>query len=316
MTELQNSTEKKIIAQGTKKSEWVYIILLLLLLGMNGLFGWLWWSEKGRLQIITIEKGSVEKDAEIVKQELIALQAQYANLEVNNKSMKAEIDAKKEEITQLQKELEKNKDNAYIIAKLKKETQTLRTIMQHFVHEIDSLNTLNKNVIADREKVKGELKVEKEKNTQLSKEKEGLQQTVKIASLLKTVSLSAIGIKEKRGGKKEQESNKAKRSDKIRIKFTLAENKVAANGERNIYVRIVTPDGKELTQSEDSAHVFSFGGSRGYWASKKSVNYFNEETNVVMYAHPMQGKEFVNGKYIIEVNSDNVTIGSTTLELE
>jgi len=30
----------------------------------------------------------------------------------------------------------------------------------------------------------------------------------------------------------------------------------------------------------------------------------------------MQGKEFVNGKYIIEVNSDNVTIGSTTLELE
>ena len=310
MAESQNIPEKK------KKGEWVYIILILLLLGMNGTFGWLWWSEKGKLQIITVEKESVEKDAEIVKQELLALQAQYENLKVNNKSMQAEIDSKKLEIENLQKELEKNKDNAYIIAKLKKETQTLRTIMQHFVHEIDSLNTLNKNVVADREKVRGELKVEKEKNTQLTKDKEGLQQTVKIASMLKTVGLSAIGINEKRGGKKEQELTKAKRTDKIKIKFTLAENKVAPNGERNIFLRIVTPDGKELTQSEDSSHVFSFGGSRGYWAAKKTVNYFNEETNVVMYAHPVQGKEFVNGKYIIEVNCDNATIGSTTLELE
>ncbi len=316
MTELQNSTEKKIIAQDAKKSEWVYIILLLLLLGMNGLFGWLWWSEKGKLQIITVEKGSVEKDAEIVKQELIALQAQYANLEVNNKSMQEEIDSKELEIEKFQKELEKNKDNAYIIFKLKKETQTLRDIMQHFVHEIDSLNTLNKNVIVERETVKKELKTEKEKTTQLTIEKESLQETVNIASMLKAVGLSAFAIAEKKGGKKESETQKAKRTDKIKITFTLAENIVAKNGERTIYVRIITPDGKEMTQADDSLHIFKFGKSKGYWATKKTVNYANENTEVIMYAHTKQGEAFINGKYVIEVATDGVPIGNTTLELE
>lgn len=305
-----NEPEKK------KKGEWVYILLILLLLGMNGTFGWMWWNEKGKLQIITIEKETVAKDAEIVKQELIALQAQYQNLEVNNKSMQSEIDSKKEEIAQLQKELEKNKDNAYIIAKLKRETQTLRDIMQHFVHEIDSLHTLNNTIIADREVVRGELKVEKEKNTILTKEKEGLQNTVNIASLLKAVGIKVTAIAEKRGGKKEVETKKAKRTDKIKITFTLAENTVAKQGERVIYARIVTPSGKEMTQSEDDSHLFTFGSSKGYWATKQNVNYMNENTEVVLYAHAKEGESFVNGKYIIEVATDGFPMGSATLELE
>ncbi|MEK6614913.1 MAG: UPF0158 family protein, partial [Bacteroidota bacterium] len=251
-----------------------------------------------------------------VKQELIALQAQYANLEVNNKSMQAEIDSKKLEIEKLQKELEKNKDNAYMIFKLKKETQTLRTIMQHFVHEIDSLHTLNTNVIAERESVKKELKTEKEKNTQLTTEKESLQETVNVASMLKAVGLSVSAIIEKKGGKKESETKKAKRTDKIKITFTLAENIVAKNGERTIYARIISPDGKEMTQADDSSHIFSFGKSKGYWATKKIVNYANENTEVVMYAHTKQGETFINGKYVIEVTTDGMPIGNTTLELE
>ncbi len=299
-----------------KKGGAFYIVLVFLLLCTNIGMGWLWWKDKGSLKIITIEKESVSKDAEIVKQELIALGAQYENLKVNNREMQAEIDSKKEEIARLQGELEKNKDNIWIIAKLKKETETLRKIMQHFVVEIDSLNTLNKNIIADREKVRGELKSEKEKNSTLTKEKESLQETVNIASMLKTVGLSAAGIAEKRGGKKESETKKAKRTDKIKITFTLAENLVAKQGERTIYARIISPDGKEITQSDDSTHIFKFGRSRGYWATKKAVNYANENTEVTMYAHAKAGEVFNHGKYIIEVNTDGATIGNTTLELE
>ena len=268
------------------------------------------------MQVITVEKENIAKDAEIVKQELIALQAQYSNLQVNNKAMQSEIDAKKTEIEELQKIAEKHKDDAYIISRLKKETQTLRDIMQHFVHEIDSLHTLNNNVIAEREIVKKELTGEKDKNSQLTKEKEELQNTVNVASMLKAVGLAAVAIDERKGGKKESETTKAKRTDKIKIKFTLAENIVAKNGERVLYARIVTPDGKELTQMEDESHAFTFGKSKGYWASKKTINYANENTEVVMYAHARQGELFLNGKYMIEVNCDNATVGSATLVLE
>jgi len=315
---LKPETEKARtpVKEKKKKGEIFYLLLILLLLCSNGALGWLWWKDKGKFRIITIEKETVEKDAEIVKQELIALSAQYENLKVSNQAMQAEINAKKDEIADLQRELEKNKDNAYIIAKLKKETQTLRTIMQHFVVEIDSLNTLNKTIIADREKVRGELKIEKEINTQLTKEKADLQNTVNLASMLKAVGLSVTGIDEKKGGKKESETKKAKRTDKIKISFFLAENLVAKQGERTVYARIISPDGKEITPSDDSTHIFRFGKSRGYWAGKKSVNYFNENTAVTMYAHARQGDVFIHGKYVIEINTDGATIGNITLELE
>jgi|ERR1051326_5370345 DNA repair exonuclease SbcCD ATPase subunit len=312
MSESQNLPEKK----EKKKGEWLYLLLLLLLLCSNGAFGWLWWKDKGRLQVITVEKENVEKDAEIVKQELIALKAEYENLKVDNKSMQANIEEKKKEIEELQKIAAKHKDDAYIIAKLKRETQTLRDIMQHFVHEIDSLHTLNTNVIAERETVKKELKTEKEKTNQLTKEKEDLQNTVNIASMLKAVGLTVDAIMEKRGGKKEVETKKAKRTDKIKIHFTLAENPVAKKGDHIVYARIISPDGKELTQTDDSTHTFTFGKSKGYWAAKKTVSYANENTDVIMYAHSKQGENFVNGKYIVEVNTDGNTIGSATLELE
>ena len=312
MAELQNNPSKK----EKKKSEWLYLTLILLLLGTNGTLGWFWYKDKGRLQVVTVEKENIAEKAELVKEELAALQTQYSNLKADNKTMQADIDAKKDEIEQLQKLADKHKDDAYIIAKLKRETQTLRDIMQHFVHEIDSLNTLNKNVIAERETVKKELTTEKEKTTQLTKEKESLQNTVNIASMLKVVGIKAAGISEKKGGKKESETSKAKRTDKIKISFTLAENTVAKKGERVIYARIVMPDGKEMVQTEDESHMFSFGSSKGYWASKKTVNYFNENTDVVMYAHTKEGAAFVNGKYVIEVSTDGVPVGSVTLDLE
>ena len=312
MTEQTKLPEKK----EKKKGEIIYLLLLFLLLSSNGLMGWLWWKDKGKIEIITVEKENVKKDAEVVKQELIALNAQYDNLKTNNKKMNEEIESKKQEIDQLQKQLEKHKDDSYIIAKLKRETQTLRDIMQHFVHEIDSLNTYNKNIIAEREVVKKELKTEKEKNTQLTKEKEDLQGTVNIAAMLKAVGLSVSAIAEKRGGKKQVETKKAKHCNKIKIAFTLAENAVARKGDHVIYARIISPDGKEISQSDDSTHIFTFGKSHGYWATKKTVNYINENTDVVMFASPKPGEPFINGKYMIEVNTDGATIGNTTLELE
>src|ERR1051326_522208 len=171
MSESQNLPDKK----EKKKNEWLYLLLILLLLGSNGALGWLWFKDKGRLQVVTVEKENIAEKAELVKEELAALQTQYSNLKADNKNMQADIDAKKKEIEELQKIADKHKEDAYIIAKLKRETQTLRDIMQHFVHEIDSLHTLNNTVIAERENVKKELKTEKEKTNQLTKEKEDLQ---------------------------------------------------------------------------------------------------------------------------------------------
>ena len=84
---------------------------------------------------------------------MLQLQKDYGNLQTNDKALQAEIDAKKAEITQLLEDAEKHKGDAYIISKLRKETESLRQIMRGYVRTIDSLGTLNKTLIVEKNNV-------------------------------------------------------------------------------------------------------------------------------------------------------------------
>jgi hypothetical protein len=214
----------------------------------------------------------------------------------------------------LLEDAEKHKGDAYIISKLKKETETLRQIMRGYVRTIDSLGTLNKTLIVEKDNVLKELDSEKGKTTSLNKEKDALNATIQKGSILTCFNVTAKGVKFKSGGKKEVETGKASRAEKIKVSFTLGENKIAKAGEKTVYVRIVTPDGKEMAKNYDDNYRFTFDKASGYFAGKETLNYANIEISGVTYCEG-QG-ELVSGKYIVEVCCDGVVIGSTTLSLD
>src|ERR1700741_910059 len=147
---------------------WIFFALSL---GGNGILLYLLNEEKSKVaeQIEIVKTVYVERDN--VKNELLALKDEYATLQTNDTKLQAEIEAKKAEIDQLLQEAEKHKGDRYIIAKLKKETETLRQIMKGYVRTIDSLNTLNQNLIVEKNGVIKDLHAEKDKTKNLSKEK-------------------------------------------------------------------------------------------------------------------------------------------------
>jgi len=275
---------------------------------------WLLVNEKSKVaNTITIsEKILVEKNT--VEVDLLDLQKDYQNLQTNDAAMQLDIDAKRERIEELIKEAAKHKGDATIISKLKKETQTLRSIMQSYVRTIDSLNTLNQTLVAEKKTVLKQLGSEKEKQSVLIKEKDELKSTIAKGSILSCFNISAKAVLYKRGGKKESETNKARKTEKIKVSFSLGENKIAKAGEKTIYVRIMTPDGKELAKSYDDNSRFNFNQSSGYFAGRETLNYANSELNGVTYCEG-QG-EYVPGNYIIEITCDGVVIGNTSLKLD
>ncbi len=275
---------------------------------------WLLVNEKSKVaNTITIsEKIRVEKNT--VEVDLLDLQKDYQNLQTNDAAMQLDIDAKRERIEELIKEAAKHKGDATIISKLKKETQTLRSIMQSYVRTIDSLNTLNQTLVAEKKTVLKQLGSEKEKQSVLIKEKDELKSTIAKGSILSCFNISAKAVLYKRGGKKESETNKARKTEKIKVSFSLGENKIAKAGEKTIYVRIMTPDGKELAKSYDDNCRFNFNQSSGYFAGKETLNYANAELIGVTYCEG-QG-EYVPGNYIIEITCDGVVIGNTSLKLD
>lgn len=289
--------------------------ILIALLGISNAFTfWLYWQEKNKAasEIVIKEQVIVERDN--VMGELEQLQKDYENLETNDKALKSEIEAKKEEIALLMEEAKKHKGDAYVIAKLKKETETLRIIMRGYVRTIDSLGTLNKTLIVEKNNVLKELDTEKGKITNLNKEKDDLKATIQKGSVLSCFNIAAKGVKLKSGGKKESETTKASKVNKIKVYFTLGENRIAKSGEKTVFVRIITPDGKEMAKNYDDNYKFTFDKSSGYFAGKETLNYSNSEISGVTYCEG-QG-DYVPGNYIVEISCDGVIIGSTTLKLD
>ena len=284
------------------------------LMTTNGITIWLLVNEKSKVvNTITIsEKIRVEKNT--VEVDLVNLQKDYQNLQTNDAAMQLDIDAKRARIEVLIKEASKHKGDATIISKLKIEMQTLRSIMQSYVRTIDSLNTLNQTLVAEKKTVLKQLGSEKEKQSVLIKEKDELKSTIAKGSILSCFNISAKAVLYKRGGKKESETNKARKTEKIKVSFSLGENKIAKAGEKTIYVRIMTPDGKELAKSYDDNCRFNFNQSSGYFAGKETLNYANAELMGVTYCEG-QG-EYVPGNYIIEITCDGVVIGNTSLKLD
>ena len=288
--------------------------IILLLMGTNGYALWLYWKEKNKLveQKVITEKVYVERDN--VQADLIVLQKEYGELKTSDAKLQTEIEEKKARIEELIKEAKKHKNDASVIASLRRETETLRSIMIGYVHTIDSLNTLNIQLREEKKVVIKQLGEEKEKQSVLIKEKEELKHTIAKGSVLNCFNVMAKAVYYKKGGAKESETNKAKRMEKIRVSFSLGENKIAKKGEKVVYVRVMTPDGKEMAKSYDDSYKFKFDQSAGYYAGKTELNYANQEISGVAYCEGMG--DYVPGTYIIEITCDAVVVGNTTLKLD
>ena len=101
---------------------------------------------------------------------------------------------------------------------------------------------------------------------------------------------------------------------KLKYHLPLVKIKLQESGEKTVFVRIVTPDGKELAKNYDDNYRFTFDKSSGYFAGKETLNYANIEISGVTYCEG-QG-DFVSGNYIIEVCCDGVVIGTANLRLD
>ena len=282
----------------------IFILAILLLL-----LCWQYWKQK---QNNSQQVSLATAKADSVTSNLISLQGQYASLKTSDQGIQAQLNSKKDTITMLMQQAQKYKDDPYIIAKLKKETETLRKIMNDFVVTIDSLNTLNKKLTVEKDQAVESLRVEQNTSNELKKEKGQLQSAVKTGSLLDVTNISAEGV-HFRFGKKEVVTDKAKKAEKIKLQFTITANRIAKAGNKNIYVRVITPDGKELSKTGDESSIFNFEGTKGFYDVVQSIDYANQEQSLVIYCESASG--FITGNYIIKLYADGAEIGETTLNL-
>ena len=136
-----------------------------------------------------------------VQSELERLQIQFDTMMTSNDTLQAKIYAQRQKIEEMLVEIKKHKGDAWTIRKLKKETETLRTIMVGYLHTIDSLNTLNIALTEENTEIKGALAEEKKQSKSLLKKTEDLSKVVTKGSKLQALDLWAQAIKIRSNGK-------------------------------------------------------------------------------------------------------------------
>ena len=249
--------------------------------------------------------------AALDKQEMENEYQQFANqygemrTQITNDSIIAQLTAEQERTEKLLAELKQVKsDDIKEITRLKKELATVRAVLRSYVYEIDSLNRLNQSLTAENVKVKGQYEEATKQIEGLNTEKASLSQKVAIAAQLDAVSIVATAIN--KHGKATNKVNKAKN---IQLNFSIAKNVTTAGGMKNIYVRIMTPNGT-LLGNEGS---FSYENKELACSMKKTVEYNGQETPVVMYLNVTQ--TLLPGTYQVSIFAEGNMIGSKSFVL-
>jgi predicted nucleic acid-binding Zn-ribbon protein len=304
--------ETTLLTKHTSKekcNKFLLIIILLLLLS-NILLAWFYYVEHKTVKTVYVKLENTVDEKAIIKNELDDLLKQYETLKTDNEVLNEQIEEKKQRILEIEKELEKTKRASYYqIAQYKKELETLRNILKSYIHQVDSLNTLNQALTKENVQVKHKYrKVLSEKET-LSKQNAELTQTVNIARIFRALNVTITGLNRK--GKPNMKARKVK---KIQVCFTLEENKVIKPGLRMVYLRIARPDGTIITSSEEN--LFTFEGDEIAYTSKREIEYNQEDTNVCIYWTNAEHERLFKGEYYVDIFIDGKNIATKTFKLK
>ncbi len=303
------------MAEEQNKSKKKYLIIIVILAILTITLGVMQFLNTTEIQEKEETVSALEFEQLQLQNDLQDMLIQYDTLTVKNDRLNAEIIGQQEQIKEMLKEIAKHKDDAYIIAKLKKEAATLRDIMKGYLATIDSLNTLNIDLQKDNQFLVEELSETKTRAQQLESSKKSLEEIVATGSVLQANNMSAVGLRVRNNGK-QVEVNRARRTELIRSCTQIGENRITEPGKKTIYLRIISPDGVVLEGSDGEDNKFDFEGVSGKYSVKRSIDYKNEPMELCIFYSMDEDFELASGKYIVEMYESGMKIGTTSFDLK
>jgi hypothetical protein len=316
----------------SKNSNGLYLFLIIVLLIGMGLMAYLWSKKNKELNACANENTELLADMQgmnemmsgyvdnigddmknDLRKDLKKMLETYDALKEKDASKADSINMQKDKIQKLINELNSNKKlSAKQLFELRKENETLRNIMKGYVHQIDSLNTLNLQLSSDLETKTTQLNSTIEERNQFKSEAEKNAEQVKKGSRLSAYAFNTTGLRMKLNNTPD-ETTKAKNCVQIRSSFTIGENPITSAGNKTVFMQIMNPEGRIL-QSRAS-NVTQIDGVSIAFSDKKEINYNNQSIDLSIY-YDFNGEEAVKGNYKVKIFCDGQMIGSDSFTLK
>ncbi|MCK5536569.1 MAG: hypothetical protein KAI79_07065 [Bacteroidales bacterium] len=284
------------------------ITSLILAIGLIALAFFFFQEKKHSSELLSeLEKTDSEKTQ--VTSDLEKMLFQYDDLKTNSDSLNVQLAIEQKKIKNLLKNIKNVKySNKQAIEQYKKETETLRNIMRSYIVQIDSLNTMNKSLIAENKEVKSQYESVQEEKNILLLVTDSLTGRVAEAEQLLVKGIFISGL-----NKRDKETDNVERIEKFKTCIDIRENKLAKKGNHTAYIRISMPDKSVLYESSED--LFLYKGDNIVYTAYREFDFDGKDKNIcIFYKHvnpPLTG-----GNYNVDIFIDNERVSSASFQLK
>lgn len=273
----------------------VIILLTVILAGISALYFNINRQQQRDYQLLQIDRDSIQSN-------LSDLINEYDSLKFSNDTIAAKLVEANQMMEQLKRE---RRWNYAKIKEYEKEVGTLRSVMRNYLKQIDSLNNLNKKLVAENVSYRKEISTAKLRADVAEEKASELENRVRQGAVLRARDINMVCL-----NARDKEVTRVKTATTLRVDFAISSNELAAPGNREVYMVIKSPDGYLLTS--ESMPTFEFQGMKMGYTASREVDYQNEDVDVSIY---YRGGGFTTGQYNIEIYTDNNLIGSGSVSL-
>ncbi len=259
-------------------------------------------------QVSALEIKEVSDERDLLEQQLNELDSKYEELSSEYAEMETKFLAERRRVNQLRAQVRGGDPGT--VAQYKEQIEELEARLEKYQEEIEILESEKQTLEGENAQIRSTLETTTSRNQELEREFNQMEEQIEKATLLSISGLEATPIRERRRG--DEPTDRARRTDKINVCFTVNENLVAEPGNREFFVRMIDPNNQVLTISPDD--TIEFEGETIQYTLKRTINYRNEpvETCVVWD----QDERFEKGYYNVVVFHDGREVGYKLFQLD
>ncbi len=278
----------------------IMYVLIAVALVLAGVLAYIWYQKSTLVKELTIEKQELTE-------QMVALQNDYATLSSDYDDINLQLDSSRIEVQMLIEKITKTEaTNRSKIRQYEKELGTLRSIMRNYIVQIDSLNTLNRQLTADAAAARREAAESRKRQQELSRTVEDLSGQVAAGAVIK-----ARGLRMDAYNSSDKVTDRSSRVVRLLATLSLVENDLAPKGPVRVYIRVKGPDGILITN--DTQRTFELDGEPMICSASREVDYQGKEVELSIYLNDVTG--YVKGIYTVEAFTDQSRLGSAELML-
>jgi hypothetical protein len=289
----------------------IYLISIIVLLALLIIFGVLYFNKKSEVKSLTSEKEQVRSD---LQSELDALLFEHDQVKMDYGILADSLMSKDSLIQANAQEIKQLLNYKWEYFQIKKKLDQLRVVAQGYVYQIDSLYTVNRELQEENVRIRESYMTERQRNIGLTQEKQKLTERVSEAAVLRAYNIQSSGIRYR--GAREEDTDRARRTDALRICFTIGENSLIAPGQQELYIRIARPDNVILIYDESDEYTFTYLGNKLQYSLKHTIDYKGSTQDVCLnWRKRNTDEETMAGRYRVSIYANGNLIGESAFEL-